>query len=302
MKKNPMSRREILLAAGAGLSLGAAGCRLDGERAEAWRDGNGNGNGHESGPKDPGPSREPLLLGPEGSKDPAEHSRIETLFWAERLKEHAYFFALLMPGHELEIVREESERFVSDWHRRLDRAKTAFDSRSYAEFNLESIHLARRMSDWKKRMADEQASGALRSLVWPSFFEAASKEADYFIRRLEAYNDRKVELRRDEVVDFWAHDTAGHLAMIGHFLDPQETERVTQALEMSRRWQNIRAEKPKVEGADPVLQAEREVIDFKQALAKGVDAGTIRSILRPIMLEHMRREALRFVDELRRSA
>lgn len=52
---------------------------------------------------------------------------------------------------------------------------------------------------------------------------------------------------------------------------------------------------------DEVLSAARELLDFKTAAARDVEAGRIMSIIDPRLADHVRREALKFVDELKRS-
>lgn len=244
----------------------------------------------------------PLYLGPEGTKDPAQHSRIENLFWLTALAEHADFFAMLMPGADLDPERSQAQEFQDLFVERLDRARGfEFSGESYARFNRESADLAKRFRDWKLSMHEAQISGKLQTLVWSSFFRAAAREADRFARRLEQYNGGAVELDRKEVVEFWSQDTSGHLAMIGHLLDPEEKTLVARALEMSERWKKI---DPQAAGdaGDPILEAEQEVIDFKTSIAKGVETAKIQSILHPAMVDHMKREGLRFIDELKRSA
>jgi hypothetical protein len=45
-----------------------------------------------------------------------------------------------------------------------------------------------------------------------------------------------------------------------------------------------------------------DIIDFKTAAEKGIQTGKIRSIIHPALADHVRREALKAADELRRAA
>jgi hypothetical protein len=53
---------------------------------------------------------------------------------------------------------------------------------------------------------------------------------------------------------------------------------------------------------DEVMKAAHEVLDFKTVGEKGIKSGKIKSIIHPSLASHVRREAVRFVDELKRTA
>lgn len=293
-KKEGLSRRQAIVAGTLGI-LGTGtlgGCGL-------FRADEDERDGRAAFPA--GPDR-PLYLGPEGTKEPSEHARVENLFWCERLTEHADFFAMLMPGVDLEPERAQAQEFQDLFRDRFDLARGhRFTKDTYVAFNRATIELAKRFMDWKFSMREAQVSGKIQTLVWSSFFEAAAVEVQRFIARLEHYNRGNVELDRKEVVSFWSHDTAGHLSMIAHMLDPLEKTLVSRALEMSDRWRKVDPEAAGDAG-DPLLQAEQEVIDFKTAIYKGIDTARVQSIMHPAMADHMKREGLRFIDELKRSA
>jgi len=49
------------------------------------------------------------------------------------------------------------------------------------------------------------------------------------------------------------------------------------------------------------MAAAQEVLDFKTVGEKGIRSGVIKSIIRPELAAHVRREAVRFIDELKRA-
>jgi hypothetical protein len=51
---------------------------------------------------------------------------------------------------------------------------------------------------------------------------------------------------------------------------------------------------------DEVMKAAAEVLDFKTVGEKGIKSGKIKSIIHPSLASHVRREAVKFVDELKR--
>ena len=50
-----------------------------------------------------------------------------------------------------------------------------------------------------------------------------------------------------------------------------------------------------------VLSAAETILDFKTKAARDIEAARIKSIIDPRLADHVRREALKFVDELKRA-
>lgn len=231
------------------------------------------------------------------SDDPLAYSIADNLFWNDIMMEHSMFFVQLMPGPELDGPRRQAEEFQRLFARQLEMSR-GIRSDNYIAFNRSTIDLARRLSDYKKAMREQQASGKIRSLVWPLFFQHTAREADRFAARLDLYNRRQIELDRAEVVDFWSKTMGEHSGFIAHLLDPDERLLIEQASRMERsfRSQNFR----QVPG-DAVMKAANEILDFKTVGEKGIYAGQIKSIIPPPLASHVRREAVRFIDELKRT-
>ena len=231
-------------------------------------------------------------------RDPVAYSIADNLFWNDILMEHAQFFVLLMPGPALDEPRRQAEEFQRLFARQLEQSR-AIDAGNYVAINQSSIDLAKRFSDYKKTMQAQQESGKMRSLVWPLFFEHTAREADRFSRRLSLYSRRQIEYERREVVDFWSKTMSEHAAFIAHLLDPQEELLISQANKLHDAFDNparLRAAQ-----GDPVHKAAEEILDFKTVGEKGIRAGMIKSIIPPDLAAHVRREAVRFIDELERT-
>jgi hypothetical protein len=90
-----------------------------------------------------------------------------------------------------------------------------------------------------------------------------------------------------------------HSGFIAHLLEPTEHLLIDQASKLEKAFlhdgfRNV--------AGDEVMKAAQEVLDFKTVGEKGIKAGKIKSIIHPSLASHVRREAVRFVDELKRSA
>lgn len=230
-------------------------------------------------------------------RDPLSYSRADALFWNDIMMEHAKFFVMLMPPEQLGAERREAQEFQRTFAGLLQQSGGVAKD-NYQAFNKRCIDSARRFGEWKKTMEQRQASGKIHSLVWPLFFHHTAREADRFAARLDQYNRGSIELDRREVVEFWGTTMGEHSGFIAHLLDPNERLLISQArkLEESFLREGFRQVAP-----DAVMKAAHEVLDFKTVGEKGIRNGRIKSIIDPSLASHVRREAVRFIDELRRT-
>ena len=243
----------------------------------------------------------PTYLPKPGSRDPIAHSIAENLFWNEQMMEHATFFIMLMPGPELAAQRAEAAGFRAMFANQLAKTDARSSIGNYRAFNRTTIDQVKRFVDFKHRMQTEQTAGRLKSLVWPTFFDHTAREGDYFIARLARLSAGDVAVDRAAATDFWARIMGEHADFIAHLLDPEERALVAKAMQTSKAFRNLRASRPPAPRAT-AIKAVDDIIDFKVAAEQGINTGKIRSIIHPTLADHVRREALKAADELRRAA
>ena len=246
----------------------------------------------------PGGSR-PTYVPERDSRDPWAHSVAENLFWNEQMMEHAAFFVMLMPGPKLAGPRGEAEAFKAAFAQRLANAGKV-DRNDYVAFNRAATDDVKRLVDWKHRMRDAQAAGKLGSLTWPTFFDHTAREGEYFIARLERLSAGELELDRDKAAEFWTLIMGEHASFIAHLLDPAERVLVDKAMKTSDAFDKLHGKRPIPR--DKAIRAVEDILDFKAAAEKGIVAGEIKSIIDPALADHVRREAIKAADDLRRSA
>lgn len=240
--------------------------------------------------KDTDPKDKPTYV-PQ-AEDPVAYSLADNLFWNDVMMEHAMFFQPLMPGPELDRPRRQAAEYERLFAQQLEQSR-GIDAGNYPQFNERSIDLARRFSVYNKTLREHQATGKMRSLVWPLFFQHTAREADRFAARLALYNRRQIEFDLAEVIDFWSKTMGEHSGFIAHLLDPDERRLISQARKLQDGFRRVRA--------DQVMKAAAEMLDFMTLGEKGIYAGKIKSIISPRLASHVRREAVRFVDELKRT-
>jgi hypothetical protein len=245
-------------------------------------------------------AKKPVFVPAMGSTDPVAHSLAESLFWLDQEFEHTKFFIMHMPSPDLDPQRAQVMQFQSDFAARLKAVQGGgADRANLAAFNRPTIELVRRFLDVKRQMEKEQESGRLKSLAWPTFFEHVALEGERFANRLEKFSAGRVELDRSEVVSFWSRIMADHADFIAHLLDPEEKTLIEKAMKTAGAWRGVKSgggSKDKVRGSLD------EFIAFKKTAQAGVEAGQIKSIIHPLLADHVLREALKFSDELKRTA
>ena len=251
----------------------------------------------------PAATGKPIFLPPDGSTDVAVHSRAENLFWTDVMMEHAGFFAMLMPGIELASQRGQAENFQRSFQTQYDHARTAtLDRTNCAAFNRSTIELIKPFLEYKQRMLDAQNSGKIRTLVFPLFFDHTVREAQRAAMRLEKLSAGDATLNYPEVVDFWSAGMSDHSEFIAHLLDPQEQDFISQALDSSAVFKGFnQGNHDHALPGGAIVLATEELIDFETTIEAGINTGRIKSIIHPTLADHMRRETLKFVDELKRT-
>ena len=242
-----------------------------------------------------------VILPKAESNDPVDLSIAESRFWNEQMMEHAQFFIMLMPGADLADQRKEATRYEQTFADLLARSSAAsIDSSNYVEFNRANIEMLKPYSEWQRKLSEEQASGKLISLVWSTFFDHTATEADRLAARLDQFSGGDTSTDIVEAVSFWTQIMGEHADFIAHLLDPAERDLILKAMNTGDAFH--RAHDDPSLASDPVERMVDEIIDFKAAAEKGIIAGEIKSIIHPSLADHVRREALKAADDLRRAA
>jgi hypothetical protein len=243
----------------------------------------------------------PVILPQLDSKDPVALSIAEGTFWNEQMMEHAQFFIMLMPGAELSSQRSEAAGFQQTFASQLEKTRTAkLDVGNLAAFNRANIEMLKPYADWQRRLSEEQASGKLMSLVWSTFFDHTALETEHLCARLEQFSGGDVSTGLKETASFWTQIMGEHTDFIAHLLDPAERDLIMKAMHASDAFHHMHDNPPS--SKSPIESVVDDIIDFKTAAEKGIVLGTIKSIIHPTLADHVRREAIKAADDLKRAA
>ena len=105
---------------------------------------------------------------------------------------------------------------------------------------------------------------------------------------------------REETASFWTQIMGEHADFIAHLLDPAERDLIMKAMQTGDAFHKMHDNLPATK--DPVETVVDDIIDFKVAAEKGITTGRIKSIIHPSLADHVRREALKAADDLKRAA
>jgi hypothetical protein len=263
-----------------------------------------------------------VVLPKMGDDDPARHAWADARFAADILAEHALFFALLMPEELAAKERTEALRFkdsFTELYGRID-ADGPPQRSELKGFVARVVEPIKPFIEYKARLGEAQSTGKLRSLVWPLFFDHTRHEAERWERRLNGLTNGESEFERSEVVKFWTNIMDEHARFVAHLLDPDEFELVEKSFSTGTVFRRLSddtvgstvtalAEEPGTVVSslaqnpelDAVMSAVQTILDFKTQAVRDIEAGRIKSIIEPRLADHVRREALKFLNELKRA-
>lgn len=256
-----------------------------------------------------------LILPELNNVAPRDHAWAVAKYSCDLMAEHALFFTLLMPP---EVAREERLEAIA-FNQTFEKIVQRLDARGPPEagevrgFVNDIKAEFQPFIDYKAGNHQAQSSGALRSLVWPSFFDHTRREAEYWVERLDDIGSGHVSLDRGATVAFWGPAMDEHFRFFAHLLDIDEHALIKKAYQNSASFQALRGVKngtatllgqPKSgpTGEDPkvILAMANEVLEFKTDAVRQIEAAKIKTVISPVLADHCRREAALFVDELKR--
>ena len=217
------------------------------------------------------------------------------------LVERCLFMAMLLPGDELAQLRQQATTFQRTFAQHMAMVQQAtIDRDNFRELNRRTLDLVLPFVDFKFRIEDAQRRGEVRSLIWPTFAAHVRAEAERFSGRLDQFARGDVSQNPEELVQFWTRIMEEHAAFVAHLLDPTEMALVEQARTAATNFRTVREDG--VRDMATLLAAAETIIHFKETAEAGIEAGQIQSIIHPALADHVRREAVKFHDELSRAA
>lgn len=169
--------------------------------------------------------------------------------------------------------------------------------------NARAIKLLNGLIDFKMRILDGMLCCRLFTVNYPLLIEHIIREAKLYrsyIKDLEANKDiDKENIRKTEL--FWDQIMMEHSLFIRGLLDPTENELITTSNKFANEFSELlqkaddATEMTMPEVTSDILMETIKLRDFKAAGAKGIVDCKIRSIILPLLADHVLREANHYI-------
>lgn len=239
----------------------------------------------------------------------------EIRFWSRIMKEHSLFLKLGFRCEDTQLI-SEANYFYSTFEAIESRAHAfdaGTDSQSIQRFNVEVHTAASHIWAFKRKILGLILQCRLPGQNnFPLLVDHTSREAFYFRNRLEQLNAGKLDPLPDAIINenvFFLRIMADHAKFMGHLLDPSERMLVEQARQFSEEFDQLLFQARDIDSMRPQSQtvpildqfldqnkvSVTSLRDFKKTARDLVEACRIKSIIHPLLADHVFREAERFL-------
>lgn len=178
--------------------------------------------------------------------------------------------------------------------------------------NNKVIDLTKALVHFKTTVLDGMLQGKLFTFNFPLLIIHIRREALFYIQHLERLQRREViDLVKEAIEEekFWNKQMAEHAEFISHLLDPTESDLIIKANNFAGQFDRLEFI---AQGGGPgvltlgqltqeTIMATRAFKDFKAAGTEGLLTRKIKSIIIPLLADHVLREANHYLRILCRS-
>lgn len=177
--------------------------------------------------------------------------------------------------------------------------------------NQKAIDCTNSLIQFKTNILDGMLQCRLFTFNFPLLIIHIRREAAFYIKKLERLQQRMVIDSISEAIEeerFWNRQMAEHAEFISHLLDPSENALIQKSNTFVERFESI--EKKDLFGLSKAamgrlmqesITVTREFRDFKAVGTDGLLACKIKSIIIPLLADHVLREANHYLRILNRS-
>ncbi|WP_438448717.1 DUF2935 domain-containing protein [Gorillibacterium sp. sgz5001074] len=239
----------------------------------------------------------------------------EIRFWSRIMKEHSLFLKLGFRAEDTQLIQEANAFYSIFEH--IEAQSHAFpantDPQQIRAFNTEVHNAVSHIWVFKRKVLGLILTCKLPGANnYPLLVDHVSREANYFRNRLAELNSGRLEPLADAIIDenvFFLRIMADHAKFIGHLLDPSERKLVEQAREFSHDFDTLLWQAKDLSSMRPQSQTQPllsqfldqnrvsvvSLRDFKKTARDLIDACRIKSIIHPLLADHVYREAEHFL-------
>lgn len=246
-----------------------------------------------------------------------ERSLTENKFWLRIMKEHALFLGEGFNQKDLNLI-QQTERF---YHYFEQQEKKAYQVPNNVELvrklNEESIELVHGFRNFKRNLLILIINCKVSGFNFPLLVDHIAREAEYFMRTLKKFNKGILEPIQDAIINenvFWLKIMMEHSRFIGSLLDQSERNLVKTSLKFGDDFETLLNQARDVESmlyrkqpTYPIIgkmnkdseNATTELQSFKKAGLDLIKSCQIKSVINPLLADHVLREAGHFLYMIR---
>lgn len=240
----------------------------------------------------------------------------EIRFWSRIMKEHSLFLRLGFRCEDTQLINEANSfyKIFEGIEQKSHSLGANADPSTIQHFNNEVHTAVSYIWAFKRKVLGLILTCQLPGQNnFPLLVDHVSREANYFRNRLEELSQGKLEPLQDAIIDenvFFLRIMADHAKFIGHLLDPSERKLVDQAREFSHDFDQLLFQARDLDSMRPQSQTQpllgqfldqnrvsvKSLRDFKQTARDLINQCKIKSIIHPLLADHVFREAERFLE------
>lgn len=167
------------------------------------------------------------------------------------------------------------------------------------DLNKRSIILVKQVIDFQNKLLFLLSECQLFITLYNEMLEHLNHESEYYLRLLESLQNKslsKKQLCRE--LNFWNHIMENHAQFITGMLDPTEINLKEIAETIAKEFETlikICLQTPEKEIFNMSLEAVTEIRNFKEEATKQILSCKIKSIILPLLADHVLREANHYI-------
>lgn len=239
----------------------------------------------------------------------------EIRFWSRIMKEHSLFLRLGFRCEDTQLINEANQFYTvfEAIENKANMLPVDTDPQVMMRFNSEVHNAVSHIWVFKRKVLGWILTCRMPGANnFPLLVDHVSREANYFRNRLDELNSGTLEPLPDAIIDenvFFLRIMADHAKFISHLLDPSERKLVEQANDFSHDFDQLLFQAKDIESMRPQSQtvpildqfldqnrvSVKALRDFKQTARDLIYACKIKSIIHPLLADHVFREAERFL-------
>jgi hypothetical protein len=267
-------------------------------------------------------SKNPMLIPPETKaaspeslteKEFIERSLAENRFWLRIMKEHALFLGEGFNRKDKHLI-QQTDNFYRFFEQLEKRAyQTPETVQAVRKLNEDSIELVYGFRNFKRNLLILIVNCKVSGFNFPLLVDHIAREAEYFIRTLQKFNQGILEPIQDAIISenvFWLRIMMEHSRFISSLLDQSERNLVKTASGFADDFEVLLNQARDVESmlynkqpTYPIIgkmnkdseSAAIELLNFKKAGLELIKTCQIKSVINPLLADHVVREAEHFL-------